>query len=417
MSKQRRSPRRKVYSTLTYAVFTLFFQINGMSQGITENDTTRFFKVFGIENHQNVVRFYSIKNEQTFHIKKNAKNSLTYLMRDSIAVDSVENQNFEYNFNPEQSIILAYSGDGKSKRHYKIDLDNSSIERLPDMGQELLGTYKDTYLVGQAQKAKYIDEMPYIGKIGVYSPSAKKSIKEINLMEYLGESEGVIQVLVFEKTGLVLFVTALCYADGCENYKYILYNVDDNKLIKVVKSTVTNPSKIIQSTSGENFFLTQEHDYKNLYVGNVNLNPFDTVLNRNINVIGKALWDKSQPAYLFESQLDSKRHSWQTKDERVIIPAKVDLSLEKAISRIFHNKRLAVDMLSGFSLYDLLVLKNMIFAKHNYAFDSKYYQAFFNLYPFYNSKSMKASRTKDVNDKLTKIDIENLKLIAKALEG
>jgi len=397
-------------------ILVVFIQVNGISQTKAINDTTRFFKVFGIDNHQKAVRFYSIKNGQTFYIKKNAGNNLHYLMRDSIAVDSVEGQIFEYNFTPEQSVILA-SGDSKSKIYYEINLADSNIEQLYDIDQELLGKYKDTYIVGQHQKAKYIDEMSYISKVAVYSPLTKGIVKEINLRDHLAESEGVIQVLVFEKKGLVLFITALCYADGCENYKYILYSFDDNKLLKAVNSAVTNPSRIIPGTSGDNFFITQEHDYKNLYVSNVNLDTYDTVLNRNINVIGKALWDENKVAYFFESKLDSKKHSWQAKEERVIISAKVDLSLEKTISKIYHNQRLEVNVFSEFSLYDLLLLKNMIFAKHNYAFDNPYYQAYFNLFSFYNTDEMRKARTKNVNNKLSEADKANLAEIKKVLKS
>ncbi len=392
----------------------LFFQIIGIAQTKTINDTTRFFKVIGIDNHQ-AVRFYSVKNGQTFYIK-NAGNNLLYLMRDSIAVDSIDSQAFEYNFNAEHSTVLAYSGDSKSKTYYEINLSDSKIERLHGIDQELLGKYKDTYLVGKPQKARYIDEMPYINKISVYSPLGNSIIKDISLKDYLSESEGVKQVLVFDKNGLVLFVTALCYADGCENYKYILYDFDDNRIIKAVNSAVANPSRIIPGTSGGNFFITQEHDYKNLYVSSVYLDTYDTVLNRNINVIGKALWNETNMAYLFESKLDSKKHSWQTKEERVIIPAKVDLSLEKTIFEIYHNRRLEIGLFLEFSLYDLLILKNMIFAKHNYAFDNPYYQAYFNLFSFYNIDKMRKARTKDINNKLTEADKANLAEIKKALK-
>lgn len=397
-------------------ILVVFFQINGISQARVINDTTRLFKVFDIDNHQKAVRFYSILNEQTFYIKKNAENNLYYLMRDSTAVDSVESQILEYNFTPEHSAILAYSNDSKSKIYYEINLANSNIEKLYDIDQEILGKYKDIYIVGQHQKARYIDEMPYISKVGIYSPLAKGVIKEINLSNYLSESEGVVQALMFEEKGLVLFVTALCYADGCENYKYILYSFDDNNLIKAVNSVVTNPSRIIPGTSGDNFFINQEHDYRNLYVSSVNLDTYDTVLNRNINVIGKALWDENKMAYFFESKLDSKKHSWQTKEKRVVIPAKVDLSLEKTISKIYHNRKLEVNVLSEFSLYDLLLLKNMIFAKHNYAFDNPYYQAYFNLYSFYNTNEMRKARIKDVNNKLTEADKINLAQIKKVLQ-
>jgi len=67
--------------------------------------------------------------------------------------------------------------------------------------------------------------------------------------------------------------------------------------------------------------------------------------------------------------------------------------------------------LKGFGKYELGILRNLIFAKYNYAFSSEFYQAYFNLYEFYGNKEAQKSRVKDVNNKLTETDKANIKLI------
>ncbi|MBL6445366.1 YARHG domain-containing protein [Fulvivirga sp. 29W222] len=53
---------------------------------------------------------------------------------------------------------------------------------------------------------------------------------------------------------------------------------------------------------------------------------------------------------------------------------------------------------------DLSILKNVVFAKHNYGFSSEFYQAYFNLFHFYNTDEKRKNRTKDILGLLTKSD-------------
>ena len=70
--------------------------------------------------------------------------------------------------------------------------------------------------------------------------------------------------------------------------------------------------------------------------------------------------------------------------------------------------------LDTLSKNDLDVLRNFIFARHNYTFDSEYYQAYFNSFEFYSNEAARKSRTKDVDRLLTPADKKNLELIRKA---
>ncbi len=72
--------------------------------------------------------------------------------------------------------------------------------------------------------------------------------------------------------------------------------------------------------------------------------------------------------------------------------------------------------LAQMNMYDLNVLKNMIYAIHNYKFDDEYYQAYFNTFVFYSDESMRKSRLTEVSSLLTPADKQNLTIINEALE-
>jgi hypothetical protein len=101
-------------------------------------------------------------------------------------------------------------------------------------------------------------------------------------------------------------------------------------------------------------------------------------------------------------------------NKEVIIPYKFIPELDLAMYKAYNNTTLTKEDLKGFGEYELGILRNLIFAKHNYDFSSEFYQAYFNLYAFYNTPEMRNSRTKDMNGKLTGADKANLGLIKKA---
>ncbi|MDR2125342.1 MAG: YARHG domain-containing protein [Prevotellaceae bacterium] len=95
------------------------------------------------------------------------------------------------------------------------------------------------------------------------------------------------------------------------------------------------------------------------------------------------------------------------KDKSVWIACKFTLAFDKALSDIYNNTLLEKTTVEKFDEWELDKLKNMVFAKHGYQFQSEYLQAFFNLIDFYNYIKKK----NDVNDLLTPEDKKNLELI------
>jgi hypothetical protein len=64
--------------------------------------------------------------------------------------------------------------------------------------------------------------------------------------------------------------------------------------------------------------------------------------------------------------------------------------------------------------FDLNILKNMVYARHNLDFKNDYYEAYFNIFSFYYNG--RDSRLPSVDHLLTPVDKENLRLIDEELE-
>lgn len=123
---------------------------------------------------------------------------------------------------------------------------------------------------------------------------------------------------------------------------------------------------------------------------------------------GFTIQNNAIDSYYFFSKLDNGK--------QVIVPYKFLPNLEKSMLKAYSNGNIERDEIIGLGKDELAILRNLIFAKHNYDFDSDFYKAYFNLYCFYNTDEMRSSRTKDINNKLTDNDKKNLNLI-KSLEG
>lgn len=107
-----------------------------------------------------------------------------------------------------------------------------------------------------------------------------------------------------------------------------------------------------------------------------------------------------------------KQNKTQT---RYFLPFNFDSQLWKLIGCLFRDEKTSFEEVRYLDSYQLSVLKNFIFAKHNYEFNSDFYRAYYSIFEFYSNELASNTRTKDVNSKLTKSDIENLKIITGAM--
>lgn len=99
------------------------------------------------------------------------------------------------------------------------------------------------------------------------------------------------------------------------------------------------------------------------------------------------------------------------------LPYKFDSQLWLLINQVFNNQPLDKNDIQQLDFYQLSILKNSVFAKHNYQFDSDFYKAYFSLFAFYANEEAGKTRTKNVNALLTDNDQSNLKLIFSAIKS
>ena len=181
------------------------------------------------------------------------------------------------------------------------------------------------------------------------------------------------------------------FFDITHNYKFLKYFKEDHSTpddIERYYEIIDNEFNNIQSP-----FLLKSHDTK--------------------GVVYKA---GTLDAYWLSSSLDTKIAPWSNKYKNVVITYAPDIQIEAALYHVTHNILLDKESLKSMRPENLLVLKNMVYAKHNYAFDTPYYQAFFNLFEFYNDEQKRDRRTKNINDLLTQTDLQNLEVINDALK-
>ena len=125
-------------------------------------------------------------------------------------------------------------------------------------------------------------------------------------------------------------------------------------------------------------------------------------------IMGENIQQSKNQYFYLRSRLDD--------GEKVIVSYKMDKAFEKIAYQIFKGHLISKGQVKTFNKEQLSILKNLAFAKYNYAFNSDFYQAYFNLFEFYNHEKKRTSRTKDMTGLLTGADTKNLQVIRKALE-
>lgn len=168
------------------------------------------------------------------------------------------------------------------------------------------------------------------------------------------------------------------------------------------------------------YFLNEKGDAKagyaiypqDAFVLNGDYEVIDQVLNREnrLEFYSGIIYEKNQKkAYVINIDTDSYG--------TYSINFAVKYPLEKAFYNIYYNKELSDKELQGFDQYELLLLKNFIYAKYNYKFKNPFYEAYYNTFTFYHNfqtwdaGKKKLERRKKVDKYFTKEDNKNLALI------
>jgi len=227
----------------------------------------------------------------------------------------------------------------------------------------------------------------------------------------------ILDVFFINKNEAILTLCKQGDFDGCYGYYYLYISTD--KLVDITsKIELKDGLNSYYNTQKLNFdFISSDNNYFRLSINtpskieekiskifDKNMTYVNSVLNLDYNsIVGINLQKGKIENYFLKSELNN--------GTEVIIPYKFIPKLDIAMYKAYNDTLLTNDEVADFGKYELGIFRNLIFAKHNYDFSKEFYQAYFNLYAFYNNEKMRKTRTKDVNGKLTEADKTNLKLI------
>ncbi|MBY0435740.1 MAG: YARHG domain-containing protein [Cyclobacteriaceae bacterium] len=227
--------------------------------------------------------------------------------------------------------------------------------------------------------------------------------------------------VAFSKADKVLIEYGENVGGGYDVYGFLVYDLKTQKTWEVTQDfrkflpidKVTDLTKLmiftIQNDKHLYFKIPDEKPGKGSdeFVFDVNFNFIGRSLEKEINQVGVNVVDNKVKSCNVFSKSDKSM---------VVIEYTPRYDLDKIFYKMFYDS-VILNREIKFKKSDLELLKNFIFAKHNYQFTSEYYQAYFNLFSFYGSPEKLKTRTKDVNKHLSDADKKNLALINSMLKN
>jgi hypothetical protein len=340
----------------------------------------------------------------------NASFSKKFLLKDTVKVDSIKfspavHQDIENN-----NIYI------RGSHFYRWNLINNEFMKLDSFNYKLYGDinyYKNNFylLIENANNKIY--------KIHKYNPRNRKLSVFLDLTNELKERKDKKEIGSFNFIDHQKFISitiGIPSSPGIlweEKYMYsfkndTFYKSNGTELLKNTKEKILKfrPQKDIYLENRYFIGNSKKYEYNEKIIFSSNLIRKGRVLFKFSKIKGYNIKNDKVVSVNVKSEIDS--------DKEIIIPIKLTYKLDHLLYKIYNGEEINKKSITEYGSYELGLLKNMVFAKHNYGFDTPYYQAFYNLYRFYINKM--DSRTKNVNPLLTETDKYNLKLIKEEIE-
>jgi len=378
--------------------------------------------ILKIESNNNLVRsskinsYYSIDSTTYIINKYSFLKKEYYLYRDSIIVDTLKsngklifddytknyyfietNKNYGhlYKFDPNIG-KLSLSSDNK----YSLScIYNNKIPNIDSVRLKTSIPILDGY--NQLQGYKEI-EINFAFQLSILDIQKNKKELLVDFSENIKENfiSEIIDFSLFKDQ--IVFYTGYSEAGGIYNGQYWGVNIKSKKLNKI------NIPKDYDET-----YYSIDTKKEHLIIFKENFNTIDAIVfNKKFQNIGKILYRQNTiKGFKINNGVRKGNYykSFLEDHTQMCILDNLEILREFALFKIYNDE--FIENIENLSLDNLNLLKNMVFAKHNYKFDNEYYQAYFNLYNFYSLEEKRKIRTKDVNHLLTKVDKVNLKLI------
>jgi len=369
---------------------------------IKDSDTLKYLIVQDIDTlHQVRINYYAPR-------KKNERDRLIYL--NATLFDS-SGINFDKDIHYFKDTFRGFQFDyiDKIYRVFSLNIGKRGLNKL----LESRSFTPRTFHFG-SNKSDQLLELAEDGNVSVFA--------DLNpYLDYKEEYRSLEEIWkIHELSKEKILCESCAWGGGCTLYRYFIIRKDSVEEINF--DQLRQPYKNQFEPQYEDFrvnFYFSHYDYDFLMAavdyGNLPENT-DLIFSKDLNdtthilkkhehwkVIGENIQEGHNEFFYLRSILDNK--------EKVIVNYLINKDFEKITYQLFKGHTVTKRELNNFNSDQLNILKNLIFAKYNYAFDNEFYQAYFNLFAFYNEPEKLISRTKEVNNNLTKTDVENLAII------
>lgn len=220
---------------------------------------------------------------------------------------------------------------------------------------------------------------------------------------------------LFELQNNKLIATISFCDGGCTDFRYFLIDIISRNINEINLNTKepNNEYYRIEFLDKDKNHLLVEIDNYGIKKENAGFFIYDQNFKEITRVLERRIVDLGAN-YNGGSYLSDNVRAFLDDGQAVIIIYKFSMPLERSFYQIYNNLPLFPEDIKMCSAHELDLLRNMVFARHNYKFQSEFYQAYFNLYSFYSSEDRTKTRLKEITRLLTAVDKSNLSLIAKS---
>lgn len=348
------------------------------------------------------------REKKIFKVFKNGKVFVDTLKEDKFLVD-LESQ---VSLSKEKIYFIGIDYSGKYNRIglYEFNVAKKTFEFK--LEKQFLGISKDNfYFTDDGITLSYYDS---------------KYFKKTDLVSFNGLLKpkcGIGELYFFGSVNKILVLIGRGTGDAYDNEQYFIVDTQTKKITDVTAKMFSFCTQAKDDLNYYNYRVDQELsscfpnslviyrdgclEHPNPFVVDLGMNIVSEILDRSKSYYGN-FYSKGKKAGAFgRSYIDPSK--------TIFILNEPNLKLEIGFKKIFDNVLLKKEDVADLNKYRLDLLRNFVYAKHNYKFDDQYYQVYFNQFTFYDEA--KKTRKSEVSLLFTDSDKKNIEFISALLNS
>jgi hypothetical protein len=349
--------------------------------------------------YQDSVLLFSMHNNQVVIITQVDDNRCLLSVNDKTDTLNFAPQkwrNIETYYNREN--VIYFTDNMSDENVFQLNLDSRNITKIKTFANSYTTFIVDDYMIRSCDYDCEDDACIALLSYNMYTDTTDTL--------YIGNFD-FSDFIIGNKILIRYFETGSVYGFG-------YYDWNNKKFVENLSVLDTMKFEIFINDKGEKYV---KHDISDLNYAYTDITgKYSNIglywVDGDFNLIQPTLQSYTNTQSTFNVGADSSYYYRSSvikdkKSKRVWVACKFTLAFDKALYNIYNDTSLSKSDVEKFDKWELNKLRNMIFAKHGYQFQSEYLQAFFNLFDFYNN----IKKTNDVNNLLTPTDRKNLQLI------